>query len=82
MNVLLIGNGYWGKIIKFKLDKLCCLKNILASDDNIECYLKTNKDIECVFVCTPTDTHYEIVNYCIKNGIKKIFCEKPFYRRL
>tara|TARA_B110001450_G_scaffold191639_1_gene179858 strand:+ start:9249 stop:10001 length:753 start_codon:yes stop_codon:yes gene_type:complete len=78
MNVLLIGNGYWGKIIQTKLKKLFKLLFILDSKNDVNVYLKKHTKINCVFICTPTITHYKLVKSCIENNIKTIFCEKPF----
>lgn len=33
-------------------------------------------DIDAVIICTPTDTHYDIIHAAAKSG-KAIFCEKP-----
>ena len=76
MKTLLIGNGYWGSIVKSKLEKLTDLIYIANSKDNIDEIL-SRFDIDYVFVCTPTNTHYEIVKKCIFYH-KNIFCEKPF----
>jgi len=76
MNSLLIGNGYWGNIIKPKLEKITNLVGILDSKSDINYYLK-NYDIDIVFVCSSTKSHYEIVKKCILNN-KNVFCEKPF----
>ena len=37
--------------------------------------LENNFDV--VSVCTPVSSHYEILEFLIKNKIKRIFCEKP-----
>lgn len=76
MKTLLIGNGYWGSIVKSKLITQTDLLYVANSKDNINDIL--NKfDIDYVFVCTPTDTHYDIVKKCL-NHRKNVFCEKPF----
>ncbi|MGJ8616463.1 MAG: Gfo/Idh/MocA family oxidoreductase, partial [Sulfitobacter sp.] len=33
-------------------------------------------DIDAVIICTPTDTHYDLIHAAAKAG-KAIFCEKP-----
>lgn len=76
MNTLLIGNGYWGQIVKKKLQSMTNLVYVANSKDNIDSILE-NYDVDYVFVCTPTNTHYEIVKKCIKHK-KNVFCEKPF----
>jgi hypothetical protein len=76
MKTLLIGNGYWGSIVKKKLESLTNLLYVANSKDNLEDVLN-RFDVDYVFVCTPTNTHYEIVKKCISHG-KNVFCEKPF----
>jgi myo-inositol 2-dehydrogenase/D-chiro-inositol 1-dehydrogenase len=34
------------------------------------------KDIDAVFICTPTDTHAELIERAVQAG-KAVFCEKP-----
>lgn len=75
MNTLLIGNGYWGNIIKPKLEKLTNLIGVVDSKTNINSFL--GNKIDFAFVCTPTSTHYKICKTLIENNIN-IFCEKPF----
>lgn len=76
MRTLLIGNGYWGSIIREKLETQTQLVYIANSKDDIDEVLK-KYDVDYVFVCTPTETHYDIVKKCIAHR-KNIFCEKPF----
>ena len=81
MKCVLIGYGYWGKIVKqyieknnyFELVGVCdpALKNSL----NLEDILKS-KEIECAFVCSPVDTHYSTVKKLLEYN-KHVFCEKP-----
>ena len=68
---------YVSNIIMPKLNQETDLQNIIGSKKNINNVL-TNSDIDCVFICTPTKTHYELVKKCIEHNIKIIFCEKPF----
>lgn len=76
MKTLLIGNGYWGSIVQSKLITQTDLLYTANSKDDIDDIL--NKfDVDYVFVCTPTDTHYDIIKKCI-NHRKNVFCEKPF----
>lgn len=35
-----------------------------------------DKEIDAVFICTPSDTHYELIKACIA-AKKAVFCEKP-----
>lgn len=76
MRTLLIGNGYWGNIVKSKLEVLTELIHIADSKSDID-YILSNNDIDYVFICSSTISHYDIVDKCIKNN-KNIFCEKPF----
>lgn len=76
MRTLLIGNGYWGSIVREKLEKQTQLVYVANSKDNIDDILE-RYDVDYVFVCTPTETHYDIVKKCITHH-KNIFCEKPF----
>ena len=76
MNSLLIGDGYWGGIIKPKLKQYTNLIYTANSKSNLREILRS-PNIETVFVCTPTHTHYEIVKLCLEEN-KKVFCEKPF----
>jgi hypothetical protein len=77
INTLLIGDGYWGKIVKPKLEELTNLIGVVNSKSNIEKIIEDNSNIDFAFICTPTETHYELSKKCIINGIN-IFCEKPF----
>tara|TARA_B100000989_G_scaffold65236_1_gene45320 strand:+ start:184 stop:1182 length:999 start_codon:yes stop_codon:yes gene_type:complete len=53
---------------KFSVEFNCLVSNI----DNI----KKDKQIDAVIICSPTDTHVELI--CIFSNYKKaIFCEKP-----
>ncbi len=44
---------------------------VRTSDDII-----TSSDIDAVIICTPTDTHYDLIHAAAQAG-KAIFCEKP-----
>jgi hypothetical protein len=76
MKTILIGNGYWGKIIKPKLEELTNLQTVIGSKENIDEILE-NYEIDFAFICTPTNTHYDLVKKCINKNIN-VFCEKPF----
>ena len=41
-----------------------------------------NENIDILSVCTHPDTHKEIINAAVKNGVKSIFCEKPISNSL
>ena len=73
IKVGLIGYGTWGKILYKKLEKFCDIKFTCRSKDT---YIDKLDDVDWVIVCTPNDTHYEIVKNCLWFG-KNVFCEKP-----
>lgn len=81
MKCALLGFGYWGKIIEkyIRQSDRFSLKYIYSPSLNngvsIEKIIK-DKDIECIFICTPITTHYELCKLAINNG-KHVFCEKP-----
>ena len=83
---VLIGYGYWGRILEKYLNKseyidLCYIYDpILYQGISIETIL-TDSEIDAAFVCTPIDTHYEIVKDLLMCG-KHVFCEKPLTRSL
>ena len=75
----LIGCGKWGKVLLKKLKLIFCyhLSNILfvyTSKDNYK--TKQLLDVDWVIVATPDKTHYDVVKYCLQQGIN-VFCEKP-----
>ncbi|MFX0138440.1 MAG: Gfo/Idh/MocA family protein, partial [Candidatus Hodarchaeota archaeon] len=85
MNIGIVGLGYWGNIILKNLENIGCKNIILCENDfqKVEDYkeYKTisdyfNLDCDCVFITTPTSTHYEMCKYFLENGIN-VFCEKP-----
>jgi len=73
MRTGLIGYGYWGKILKPKLEKISNLKFVCTSKDNYENKLYL---IDWVFIATPNSTHFDIVKKCILSRVN-VFCEKP-----
>ena len=86
MKCVLIGYGYWGKILEkyLKLSNFFELSGIydplFEKSVQIENILK-DKSIECAFVCNPIDMHYSSVKELLENG-KHIFCEKPLSKSL
>jgi len=74
MNAGLIGTGYWGSIIKSKLINICDLKFVANLQTN---YIDLLDQVDWVFICASTKSHYDIVKKCLNAG-KHIFCEKPF----
>jgi len=52
----------------------------IVHSSDIEKALKDTR-VECVFICTPTFTHCDIVKLAFKHG-KHVFCEKPISKDL
>ena len=78
MRVGLVGNGRWGKKIKEKLIELGHSVQIVKRKQPL---LKKLSECNLVFIATPDNTHYKILN---KIAIleKTTFCEKPLSRKL
>jgi len=81
MRTLLVGYGYWGKIIENYIIKnkdfelIDIYYRTKYKNQSLEEILDKEK-IEAVFICTPIETHYGICKICIKRKIH-VFCEKP-----
>ncbi len=58
MNVGLIGKGYWGTILLSKLKKVSNVKFICGSKEDYKSKLDL---VDWVFVATPNDTHFDVV---------------------
>jgi len=71
MRVGLIGYGYWGKILRPKLEKYFDVAFVANSETQYEL-----EGLDWVFIVTPTNTHYDIVKKCLNASIN-VFCEKP-----
>lgn len=81
---ILVGYGYWGKIMAeyirqsedFELIGICDphLESTFDWKDILE-----SQKIDCAFVCAPIDQHYELVFTLLENGMH-VFCEKPLCR--
>jgi UDP-2-acetamido-3-amino-2,3-dideoxy-glucuronate N-acetyltransferase len=75
MNVALIGKGHWGEIY---IKTLLKMKNV-----NLTTYTHNykealdNKNIECVIIATPADTHFQIIKDSLL-ARKHVLVEKPF----
>ena len=92
--VLLIGHGYWGKKIllklqaKFKRDdifvadirwpKMEAIRGVNSIGTEYQSFLQS---VDAVVIATPINTHYRIVEECIKEG-KHVFCEKPLTQKV
>jgi len=71
---LLIGHGYWGKIIEKNLKNRPVIFDI--SKNSKESLDDLIKECSHVIISTPASTHFEIVNKALDNNCR-IFCEKP-----
>lgn len=85
MKCALIGFGYWGKILQKYILKsnVFSLKYIYSPSLNNGIGIEeifNDKEIECLFICTPINTHYELVKRALENG-KHVFCEKPLTKK-
>lgn len=73
IKVGIIGCGYWGKILKSKLEKI---SNVIFFSKIESEYTPQLKNVNWVFIATPDQTHFNIAKKCLKLGIN-VFCEKP-----
>ena len=79
--ILIIGYGYWGKIIKKNLLDLN-FQNIIICD--IRAGFLNYKEIEdvfAVFICTPLYSQFKIAEYFIKKKVH-VFSEKIFTKKI
>ena len=91
MNIGLIGNGYWGKnllrnllihqqikkifVLDFDLKSIKKSPNVQYSNDKKKFF--SNKEIDIYIVATPTKSHFDYINECLK--LDKFVCiTKPF----
>lgn len=86
MKCALVGWGYWGKIVEryIRGNETFTIKYIYDPHISAELEFHTildDNEIECVFVCTPINTHYQVVKDLINHG-KHVFCEKPLCNRV
>ena len=86
MKCVLIGYGYWGKILERYIKessffKLSGIYDPLLEDKLEMTEILTDKSIECAFVCNPIEEHYSTVKLLLEHG-KHVFCEKPLSKNL
>ena len=74
MKVGLIGTGYWGSIIRTKLQQDTI--DLLFEADSKFDYKPFLREVDWVFVATPPKTHFNIVDSVLSTGVS-VFCEKP-----
>jgi hypothetical protein len=82
MKCVIVGLGYFGKIIKSKLEGHEVVTVDLYSDADF----KIIKDVDFTdgkwFVTTPASTHYAILLELFEKGVKDIWVEKPICDKL
>jgi len=86
MKCVLVGYGYWGKILERYIKessffKLSGIYDPLLEDKLEMTEILTDKSIKCAFVCNPIDEHYSTVKLLLEHG-KHVFCEKPLSKNL
>lgn len=86
MKCVLIGYGYWGKILKKYIESSKFFELFGIYDPSFEKSIDMDsilkdKSIECAFICNPIDMHYLSVKKLLENG-KHVFCEKPLSKSL
>lgn len=85
MRSILLGYGYWGKIVKKYIESSNKFELVGICDPNLEDSIKIEQiwergDIDCVFLCVPVNIHYDLVKLMLEHGIH-VFCEKPLCRK-
>lgn len=74
MNILLFGDGKWGRVLKNNLNNNYKIIKIFNSKSNINDF--NYKNIDWAVVATNNLSHFQISNFLIRKKIN-IFCEKP-----
>ena len=76
MRIGLVGFGYWGKIVWNNLNDMDY--EVTICDPFLHFGIKDYRDldVDCVFVLTPVDSHYEVCSHFLNKGVH-VFCEKP-----
>ena len=76
MRIGLVGFGYWGKIVWNNLNDMDY--EVTICDPFLDFGIKDYRDldVDCVFVLTPVDSHYEVCSHFLNKGVH-VFCEKP-----
>ncbi len=81
MKCVLIGYGYWGRILERYIKESIFFELSGIYDPLLENKLEmteilTDESIKCAFVCNPIEEHYSAVKLLLEAG-KHVFCEKP-----
>ena len=80
IKVGLIGKGYYGSFIHKKLtsepiSNICEVSWVANSKKDYKSLLTKNK-VDWVFICTPSQMHYEHAKFCLSQKVN-VFLEKP-----
>ncbi|MBX4199202.1 Gfo/Idh/MocA family oxidoreductase [Candidatus Parcubacteria bacterium] len=75
MKIALIGTGRWGKVLLHELAKQAEVKYQCDSESDLN-QVFNDKEVEAVFIATPTSTHFDIASRALEAG-KHVFLEKP-----
>jgi len=80
---VVVGLGYFGKIIKSKLkDDLVITVDPYNKDADYTCVEDVPVSDGYWFVVTPASTHYDVINRVINKGVQNIWVEKPICTNL
>lgn len=87
MKCVIVGLGYFGRIIMSKLIPYFQIKEIITVDPfNTDADFKSVSDIHDVdgywFITTPASTHHTILLELFEKGVKNIWVEKPICNTL
>lgn len=85
MKSALIGKGYWGNIIEKYINdsnefELVTIYDSKNDEESKLIDIISDVSIECIFICTPVNTHYELTKTFLEAG-KHVFCEKPLVKQ-
>ena len=75
MNILLIGNGYWGERYVQTIAGMPEITLEVCTYDYAE-KIKSGK-FAAAIICTPAETHFKITKDCLLSGLN-VLVEKPF----
>lgn len=77
----IVGRGYWGTIyvntIKPMSDVVIPLEFILGKNYKNMLNPNSSHQLQGVIIATPPSTHFEVAEYLLKSGFKKLLVEKP-----
>ena len=86
MKCVIVGLGYFGKIIQSKLKEFPVDELVTVDPFNPTSEFKNISDVENVdgywFVTTPASTHHSVLLELFKKGVKNIWVEKPICNTL